>query len=73
MICKALSISRRTWRCWVQQHVFPEPLRIGPDGRILHWHPADVLDYLHSTRGKVGAQAALQTLSEAARVQEEAS
>jgi hypothetical protein len=42
--------------------VFPEPLRIGPDGRILRWHPADVLDYLRSTHGQVGAQAALQAL-----------
>ena len=70
MICKALSISRRTLRSWVNQQVFPEPLRIGPDGRILRWHPAEVLDYLRTTCGHVGAQARLQELSDAAREQE---
>jgi predicted DNA-binding transcriptional regulator AlpA len=70
MICKALSISRRTLRSWVKQQVFPEPLRIGPDGRILRWHPDDVLDYLRSTRGQAGAQATLEELSEAGGAQE---
>ena len=60
MICKILSISRRTLRYWVQKQVFPEPLRIGPDGRTLRWHPADVVDYLKATRGHVGAQAVVK-------------
>jgi predicted DNA-binding transcriptional regulator AlpA len=59
-ICKFLSISRRTLRYWVHKNVFPQPLRIGPDGRILRWHPADLLHYLKMTRGHVGAQAAMQ-------------
>jgi len=46
MICKVLSISRRMLRSWVAQRLFPEPLRLGPDGRLLRWHPGDVLDYL---------------------------
>ncbi len=58
MICKILSISRRTLRYWIQKQAFPQPLRIGPDGRVLRWHPADVVDYLAKTRGRVGAQAA---------------
>ena len=62
MICSVLSISRRTLRNWVHKKIFPEPLRIGPDGRLLRWHPADLVDYLKRTRGHVGAQAALQTL-----------
>jgi predicted DNA-binding transcriptional regulator AlpA len=57
MICAILSISRRTLRYWIQKKAFPEPLRIGPDGRVLRWHPADVVDYLAKTRGRVGAQA----------------
>ena len=31
-----------------------------PHGRILRWHPADVVDYLARTRGRVGAQAVQQ-------------
>jgi predicted DNA-binding transcriptional regulator AlpA len=60
IICKILSISRRTLRYWVQKKVFPQPLRIGPDGRLLRWHPADVMDYLSRTRGQVGARAVQQ-------------
>jgi predicted DNA-binding transcriptional regulator AlpA len=66
ILCKVLSISRRKLRSWVAKKVFPEPLRIGPDGRILRWHPADVRDYLQSTRGLVAAQAALQGLADEA-------
>jgi predicted DNA-binding transcriptional regulator AlpA len=55
MVCKVLSISRRTLRSWIQKKVFPQPLRIGPDGRILRWHPADLVDYLARTRGRVSA------------------
>ena len=62
MICTVLSISRRTLRYWVRKNLFPQPLRIGPDGRLLRWHPADLADYLKRTRGHVGAQAALQAL-----------
>jgi predicted DNA-binding transcriptional regulator AlpA len=67
MICTVLSISRRTLRYWVKKQVFPEPLRIGPDGRLLRWHPADLLAYLQTTRGRVGAQAALQELADKSR------
>ncbi len=60
MICKILSISRRTLRYWVKKDILPQPLRIGPDGRTLRWHPADLVDYLKRTRGHVGARAALK-------------
>ena len=60
MICKILSISRRTLRYWIQKGNFPQPLRIGPDGRTLRWHPADVVDYLARTRGHGGARNAQQ-------------
>ncbi len=63
MICKILSISRRTLRSWVARQAFPEPLRIGPDGRVLRWHPNDVINYLAHTRGRIAAQAAVQGLS----------
>jgi hypothetical protein len=63
IICKILSISRRTLRYWVQKNFLPEPLRLGPDGRTLRWHPADFLDFLKRTRGHVGAQAALKDVA----------
>jgi len=66
MICKLLSISRRTLRYWVKKNVLPQPLRIGPDGRVLRWHPNDVMNYLLRTRGDVGAQAALKDLPDKA-------
>jgi predicted DNA-binding transcriptional regulator AlpA len=59
MICKILSISRRTLRYWVNEDLLPQPLRPGPDGRTLRWHPADVVDYLKRTRGQAAARAAL--------------
>jgi predicted DNA-binding transcriptional regulator AlpA len=59
-ICKVLSISRRTLRYWINKNQFPQPLRVGPDGRLLRWHPADLVDYLKRTRGHVGAAAALK-------------
>jgi predicted DNA-binding transcriptional regulator AlpA len=62
-ICKVLSISRRTLRSWVSKNQFPQPLRVGPDGRLLRWHPADLVDYLKRTRGHVGAAAALKDVS----------
>jgi predicted DNA-binding transcriptional regulator AlpA len=62
MVCKILSISRRTLRYWVKKHVVPEPLRIGPDGRNLRWHPTDIVEYLKTTRGHIGAQEALSQL-----------
>jgi predicted DNA-binding transcriptional regulator AlpA len=60
MICRVLSISRRTLRYWISKNLFPEPLRIGPTGRLLRWHPADLVDYLKQTRGLDGAVAALK-------------
>ena len=62
ILCKLLSISRRTLRYWIQKKVLPEPMRIGPDGRVLRWHPADVIDYLQRTRGRVAAEKALKDL-----------
>jgi predicted DNA-binding transcriptional regulator AlpA len=62
MICKILSISRRTLRYWVKKNVLPEPLRLGPDGRNLRWHPADVVEYLKMTSGHAGAHEALSQL-----------
>jgi predicted DNA-binding transcriptional regulator AlpA len=58
-ICKILSISRRTLRYWVKKDILPQPLRLGPDGRTLRWHPADLVDYLKRTRGPAAAQGAL--------------
>ncbi len=46
MLCKLLSISRRTLRSWVSQQILPAPLRLGPGGRTLRWHPGEVVDYL---------------------------
>jgi predicted DNA-binding transcriptional regulator AlpA len=62
MICKLLSISRQTLRYWVNQGMLPQPLRLGPDGRTLPWHPADLVDYLKRTRGQAAARAALPGL-----------
>ena len=62
IICKLLSISRRTLRYWVKKKVLPEPLRIGPDGRVMRWHPADVIAYLQKTRGRVATEKALGEL-----------
>jgi predicted DNA-binding transcriptional regulator AlpA len=62
MICKILSISRRTLRYWVKKDILPQPLRLGPDGRTLRWHPADLVDYLKRTRGQTAARAALPGL-----------
>jgi excisionase family DNA binding protein len=59
-ICKLLSISRRTLRSWIQKKVFPDPFRIGPDGRLLRWHPADVVNYLARTRGRCATRAVQQ-------------
>jgi predicted DNA-binding transcriptional regulator AlpA len=59
-ICRVLSISRRTLRYWISKNLFPRPLRVGPDGRLLRWHPADLVDYLQRTRGHVGAAAAMK-------------
>ncbi len=64
-VCKVLSISRRTLRYRIRKNVFPQPLRVGPDGRLLRWHPADLADYLKRTRGHVGAAAALRDLPNA--------
>jgi len=65
-ICQVLSISRRTLRSWISKNLFPQPLRVGPDGRLLRWHPADLVDYLKRTRGYVGAAAALKEVPHAA-------
>jgi len=63
-VCKLLAISRRTLRYWIEKKIFPEPMRIGPDGRVLRWHPADVIDYLQQTRGHVATEKALRELPE---------
>jgi hypothetical protein len=34
MICKILSISRRTLRYWVNKDLLPQPLRLGPDAAL---------------------------------------
>ena len=60
ILCRLLSISRRTLRYWIQKKVLPAPMRIGPDGRVLRWHPADVIDYLERTRGRVAAEKVLK-------------
>ena len=39
-------------------------MRLGPDGRLLRWHPADVIDYLQRTRGRVATEKALKELPE---------
>ena len=65
MVCKILSISRRTLRSWVKDNILPPPLRLGK-GRILRWQPADVVDFLTKTRGHVGAGAMIKELSEGA-------
>ena len=62
VLCKLLSISRRTLRYWIQKKVLPEPMRIGPDGRLVRGHPADVIDYLQRTRGRVATEKALKDL-----------
>ena len=49
-VCRLLSISRRTLRYWVKKNLLPAPLRLGPDGRVLRWHIADVVDYLKRAR-----------------------
>ncbi len=54
MLCKLLSISRRTLRYWVEKGLLPEPLRLGPDGRTLRWHSGDVVDCLRRT-GRAGS------------------
>jgi predicted DNA-binding transcriptional regulator AlpA len=64
IVCKLLAISRRTLRHWIAKKVFPEPMRIGPDGRVLRWHPADVIDYLQYTRGRVATEKALREVPE---------
>jgi excisionase family DNA binding protein len=63
-VCKLLSISRRTLRYWIQKKVLPEPFRIGPDGRLLRWHPADVVDYLVRTHGRAATAKAMKGLEE---------
>jgi excisionase family DNA binding protein len=45
-VCKLLSISRRTLRRWIQSGLIQAPLRLGADGRLLRWHPADLVDSL---------------------------
>ena len=50
-LCKVLCSSRRTLRYWIQKGVLPEPFRLGPDGRLLRWHAADIVDYLARTWG----------------------
>jgi predicted DNA-binding transcriptional regulator AlpA len=49
-MCQFLSISRRTLRLWVQKGILPPPLRLGPDGRTLRWHPGHVVDFLQQAR-----------------------
>jgi hypothetical protein len=66
VIYRVLSISRRTLRYWISKDLFPEPLRIGPKGRLQRWHPDDLLEYLKRTRGRVQAEAALKELGDQA-------
>src|SRR5262249_3787611 len=58
-IPKVLSISRRTLRYSVKKDIMPQPLRLGPDGRTLRWHPADLVAYFKRTRGRAVARATL--------------
>ena len=44
-------------------HFFAVPLLLLLAGRLLRWHPGDVLDYLQTTRGRVAAQAMMQELA----------
>jgi hypothetical protein len=44
----------------VRKDILPQPLRLGPDGRTLRWHPTDLVEYLTRTRGQAAARAALQ-------------
>jgi predicted DNA-binding transcriptional regulator AlpA len=57
-VCRMLCISSRTLYYWLSKHKFPQPLRIGPNGRVLRWHPDDLLQYLQRTRGQVASTSA---------------
>jgi predicted DNA-binding transcriptional regulator AlpA len=66
VICRVLSISRRTLRNWISKKLFPEPLRIGHGGRLLRWHVDDLVDYLKATRGHPSAEAVLSEITKPA-------
>jgi predicted DNA-binding transcriptional regulator AlpA len=47
-LCRALGISRRTLRRWVESKLFPAPIRLGPHGQTLRWAPSEVVGFLEA-------------------------
>jgi predicted DNA-binding transcriptional regulator AlpA len=45
-VAELLGISKRTLRNWVRRGFFPQPVRLGPTGRVLRWPPTVLVRYL---------------------------
>jgi predicted DNA-binding transcriptional regulator AlpA len=45
-VAQLLGISTRTLRNWVRRGFFPQPVRLGPTGRLLRWPPTELVRYL---------------------------
>jgi predicted DNA-binding transcriptional regulator AlpA len=45
-VAELLGISTHTLRNWVRRGFFPQPVRLGPTGRLLRWPPTDLVRYL---------------------------
>jgi predicted DNA-binding transcriptional regulator AlpA len=57
-LAKLLGISVRTIRNWVRQGHFPQPLRMGPRGRMIRWTPTQIMTYLKANREANAARTA---------------
>jgi predicted DNA-binding transcriptional regulator AlpA len=57
-LAKLLGISVRTIRNWVRQGHFPQPLRMGPRGRMIRWTPTQIMTYLKANREAFAARTA---------------
>ena len=54
-VAELLGISTRTLRNWVRRGFFPQPVRLGPSGRLLRWPPTELVRYLKS-RAEAGGR-----------------
>jgi predicted DNA-binding transcriptional regulator AlpA len=53
-VAELLGISTRTLRNWVRRGFFPQPVRLGPTGRLLRWPPTELVRYLKARAEAVG-------------------
>jgi predicted DNA-binding transcriptional regulator AlpA len=56
-VAELLGISTRTLRNWVRRGFFPQPVRLGPTGRLLRWPPTELVRYLKA-RAEAGGRPA---------------